>query len=52
MDFDLSDEQQQLHKAIEQFLAKEYPFECLRAAKASGAAWDPALWRSLAGNSV
>ena len=47
MNFDFSDEQQQLREAIEQFLAKEYPFERLRAAKSS-AAWDPAVWRGLA----
>jgi len=47
VNFDFSDEQQQLREAIEQFLAKEYPFERLRAAKSS-AAWDPAVWRGLA----
>ena len=47
MNFDFSDEQQQLREAVEQFLAKEYPFERLRAAKSS-AAWDPAVWRGLA----
>ena len=47
MNFDFSDEQQQLREAVEQFLAKEYPFERLRTAKSS-AAWDPAVWRGLA----
>jgi alkylation response protein AidB-like acyl-CoA dehydrogenase len=47
VNFDFSDEQQQLREAVEQFLAKEYPFERLRVAKSS-AAWDPALWRGLA----
>jgi alkylation response protein AidB-like acyl-CoA dehydrogenase len=47
VNFDFSDEQQQLREAVEQFLAKEYPFERLRAAKSS-AAWDPAVWRGLA----
>ena len=48
MNFDFSDEQQQLREAVEQFLAKEYPFERLRAAKRSAEAWDPAVWRGLA----
>lgn len=48
MNFDFSDEQQQLREAVEQFLAKEYPFERLRAAKGSAAAWDPAVWKGLA----
>ena len=48
MNFDFSDEQQQLREAIEQFLDKEYPFERLRAAKGSAAAWDPAVWQGLA----
>jgi len=47
VNFDFSDEQLQLREAIEQFLAKEYPFERLRIAKSS-AAWDPAVWRGLA----
>jgi alkylation response protein AidB-like acyl-CoA dehydrogenase len=47
VNFDFSDEQQQLRQAVEQFLAKEYPFERLRIAKSS-AAWDPAVWRGLA----
>jgi len=48
VNFDFSDEQLQLREAVEQFLAKEYPFQRLRAAKSSGAAWDPAVWRGLA----
>ena len=48
MNFDFSDEQQQLREALEQFLAKEYPFERLRAVKGSGAGWDPKVWRGLA----
>ena len=48
MNFDFSDEQQQLREAVEQFLAKEYPFERLRAVKGSGAGWDPQVWRGLA----
>jgi alkylation response protein AidB-like acyl-CoA dehydrogenase len=47
VNFDFSDEQRQLREAVEQFLAKEYPFERLRVAKSS-AAWDPAVWRGLA----
>ena len=48
MNFDFSDEQQQLRQAVEQFLAKEYPFERLRALKSSNAGWDPQVWRGLA----
>jgi alkylation response protein AidB-like acyl-CoA dehydrogenase len=48
VNFDFSDEQLQLREAVEQFLAKEYPFERLRAAKGSAAAWDPAVWQGLA----
>jgi len=48
VNFDFSDEQQQLRQAVEQFLAKEYPFERLRALKSSNAGWDPQVWRGLA----
>jgi alkylation response protein AidB-like acyl-CoA dehydrogenase len=48
MNFDFSDEQQQLREAVEQYLAKEYPFERLAAIKRSGAGWDPAVWKGLA----
>jgi alkylation response protein AidB-like acyl-CoA dehydrogenase len=48
MNFDFSDEQQQLREAVAQFLAKEYPFERLAAIKRSGAGWDPAVWKGLA----
>ena len=48
MNFDFSDEQQQLREAVTQFLAKEYPFERLAAVKRSGAGWDPAIWKGLA----
>jgi alkylation response protein AidB-like acyl-CoA dehydrogenase len=47
VNFDFTDEQEQLREAVEQFLAQEYPFERLRTAKSS-AAWDPAVWRGLA----
>ncbi|HMK85096.1 MAG TPA: acyl-CoA dehydrogenase [Steroidobacteraceae bacterium] len=48
MDFEFSDEQRQLRDAVESFLAKEYPFERLRALKRSGSGFDPAIWRGLA----
>jgi len=48
VNFDFSDEQQQLREAVEQFLAKEYPFERRAAILRSGAGWDPAVWQGLA----
>ncbi len=36
MDFEFSDEQRQLHEAVEGFLAKEYTFRPLQAIKRSG----------------
>src|SRR5271155_2335474 len=48
MDFEFSDEQRQLHDAIEGFLAKEYGFDHLRTLKRGGSGWDPNVWRGLA----
>ena len=48
MDFEFSDEQRQLHDAVQGFLAKEYSFDRLRAVKRSASGWDPAVWRGLA----
>ena len=48
MDFEFSDEQRQLRDSVRTFLAKEYPFDRLRALKRSAAGWDPAVWRGLA----
>jgi alkylation response protein AidB-like acyl-CoA dehydrogenase len=48
VDFDFSEEQRQLRDALEGFLAKEYPFERLRAIKRSALGWEPAVWSGLA----
>lgn len=48
MDFEFSDEQRQLHDAVEGFLAREYGFDHLRALKRGGSGWDPNVWRGLA----
>jgi len=48
MDFEFSDEQRQLRDTVQGFLAKEYPFDRLRALKHSEAGWDRAVWRGLA----
>lgn len=47
MDFEFTEEQRQLEQAVGDFLAREFPFERLKALKRSGAARDEALWRGL-----
>jgi alkylation response protein AidB-like acyl-CoA dehydrogenase len=48
MDFEFSEEQRQLHDAVEGFVAKEYAFDRLQAIKRGGLGWDPQVWRGLA----
>jgi alkylation response protein AidB-like acyl-CoA dehydrogenase len=47
MNFDISDEQQQLHDSVQRLLSARCSFEQRRAAAASGG--DTALWQQLAG---
>ncbi len=48
MDFEFSDEQRQLHDAVERYLGKQYSFDRYKAIKGSAAGWDPQIWRGLA----
>jgi alkylation response protein AidB-like acyl-CoA dehydrogenase len=48
MDFEFSDEQQQLHDSIGRYLAEQYRFEKFRAVAASVEGWDKAVWSGLA----
>jgi alkylation response protein AidB-like acyl-CoA dehydrogenase len=48
MNFEFSEEQQQLHESIDRYLTQQYGFEKFRAIKASEAGWDKAMWSGLA----
>jgi alkylation response protein AidB-like acyl-CoA dehydrogenase len=48
LDFEFSDEQRQLHDAVERYLSEQYAFDHFRAIKESTAGWDAAVWRGLA----
>ncbi|HEY2779841.1 MAG TPA: acyl-CoA dehydrogenase [Steroidobacteraceae bacterium] len=48
MNFEFSDEQQQLHDTIDRYLADQYTFEKFRAINATAAGWDQAAWKGLA----
>jgi alkylation response protein AidB-like acyl-CoA dehydrogenase len=48
MDFEFSDEQQQLHDTVDRYLAEQYAFEKFRAVNASAEGWDKATWQGLA----
>jgi alkylation response protein AidB-like acyl-CoA dehydrogenase len=48
MNFEFSDEQQQLHDSVERFLGGQYSFERFRSIAASNAGWDKGVWRGLA----
>ena len=48
MNFEFSDEQQQLHDAVERYLSEQYGFERYQAIKGSATGCDPAIWRGLA----
>jgi hypothetical protein len=47
MNFEFSDEQQQLHDTVDRYLTEQYTFEKFRAIKASAAGWDKAVWAAL-----
>ena len=48
MNFEFSDEQRQLHDAVERYLGDQYGFDRYQSIKGSAAGWDPAIWRGLA----
>ncbi len=48
MNFEFSDEQRQLHEAVERYLTEQYGFERFQSINRSQAGWDPAVWRGLA----
>src|SRR5277367_1862029 len=48
MNFEFSDEQQQLHETVDRYLRDQYTFEKFRAVNASAAGWDKAIWAGLA----
>jgi alkylation response protein AidB-like acyl-CoA dehydrogenase len=47
MNFEFSDEQQQLHDTVNRYLSDQYTFEKFRAINASAAGWDKAVWAGL-----
>jgi hypothetical protein len=48
LNFEFSDEQQQLREAVERYLSEQYGFERFLAIKQSEAGWDRNVWRALA----
>jgi alkylation response protein AidB-like acyl-CoA dehydrogenase len=48
MDFEFSDEQQQLHDTVDRYLNEQYDFEKFRAVNASAEGWDKATWKGMA----
>src|ERR1700729_4096346 len=48
MNFEFSDEQQQLHDTVDRYLTEQYSFEKFRAINASAVGWDKAAWAGLA----
>ncbi len=48
MHFEFSDEQRQLHEAVERYLGEQYGFDRFHSIKRSASGWDPAVWRGLA----
>jgi alkylation response protein AidB-like acyl-CoA dehydrogenase len=48
VNFEFSDEQQQLHDSVDRYLAEQYSFEKFRAINASQTGWDKAAWAGLA----
>ena len=47
MNFEFSDEQQQLHETVDRYLTDQYTFEKFRAVNASAAGWDRTVWAGL-----
>jgi alkylation response protein AidB-like acyl-CoA dehydrogenase len=48
MDFEFSDEQQQLHDTVDRYLNEQYDFAKFRAVNKSAEGWDKATWKGLA----
>jgi alkylation response protein AidB-like acyl-CoA dehydrogenase len=48
VNFEFSDEQRQLHDAVERYLGDQYSFDRYQSIKGSAAGWDPSIWRGLA----
>jgi alkylation response protein AidB-like acyl-CoA dehydrogenase len=48
LNFEFSDEQRQLHDAVERYLKEQYSFDRYRSIQRSEAGWDPSVWRGLA----
>ena len=48
MNFEFSDEQRQLHEAVERYLGEQYGFDRFQSIKRSAAGWDAGIWRGLA----
>jgi alkylation response protein AidB-like acyl-CoA dehydrogenase len=48
MNFEFSEEQQQLHDSIDRYLNEQYTFDKFRAINASARGWDKAAWAGLA----
>jgi alkylation response protein AidB-like acyl-CoA dehydrogenase len=48
MNFEFSDEQQQLHDTVSRYLTEQYTFERFRAINASPLGWDRTAWTGLA----
>src|ERR1700761_1956391 len=48
MNFEFSEEQQQLHDTVDRYLKDRYTFEKFRAINASADGWDKAVWTELA----
>jgi alkylation response protein AidB-like acyl-CoA dehydrogenase len=47
MNFEFSDEQQQLHDTVDRYLTDQYTFEKFRTINSSTAGWDKAVWAGL-----
>jgi alkylation response protein AidB-like acyl-CoA dehydrogenase len=48
MNFEFSDEQQQLHDSIDRYLTEQYNFDKFRAINATASGWDATAWAGLA----
>jgi alkylation response protein AidB-like acyl-CoA dehydrogenase len=48
MNFEFSDEQQQLHDTVDRYLTDQYGFDKFRAVNASAQGWDKSSWAGLA----
>jgi alkylation response protein AidB-like acyl-CoA dehydrogenase len=48
LNFEFSDEQRQLHDAVERYLNEQYGFDRYQSIKGSDTGWDPTVWRGLA----